>query len=476
LGDRERSCPQKLHGAKQQALAVFIGMWMVLASMTYGQDAPAFDQYGGLKDRNFGAGKCFRTHNDGERWWLVTPDGGAFLSLGVNNVNPEGDVERGTGRQPYKENVLKKYGSVEQWIAAARDNLRAWGLNTLGDWSSAHLRGMVPYTVELSVSPGGWGRGVVPDFFDPKVYERIRRRGAEVDAFKDDPWLIGYFLDNELPWAFDYRCMPSLFPGYMAMAPESPGKQRLVAFFKEHYGTVEALARVWNTHLSDWADLAKVKGMPARDAARAEADQEAFVLEAARQYFKAAAEGIRSKDKEHLIMGCRFVCALVPKPVVQACGEFCDVVTINYYEPGPVGEVALRLSSGIAMRLPEDLSFRAFYETAKKPLMVTEFSFRGMDSGMPNTFPPGWFLQPTVPAQEDRADKFEQCVNTWLSQPYFVGYHWFEYIDEPHGGRFDGEDGNYGLVNIEDEPYRVLADRFARVNRRVWDLHAQSGK
>ena len=457
-------------------MVVFVGLWMVFASMAHGQEAPAFDQYGGLKDKNFGPGKCFRAHNDGERWWLVTPDGGAFLSLGVCNVNPEGDVERGTNRQPYRDNVLKKHGSVEQWTAATRDHFREWGLNTLGNWSSGHLRGMIPYTVELSVNPGGWGRGKVPDFFDPKVYERMRQRGAAVDTYVNDPWLVGYFLDNELPWSYDYRRFPSLFPGYVAMAPEAPGKQRLVAFFRERYGTPEAFAKVWDVKLSDWAELAQLKGMTALDSAKAEADREEFVHVAAREYFKAAAEGIRSKDKEHLILGCRFVWALVPKPVVQACGEYCDVVSINYYEAGPVGETALNLTSGISMRLPRDLSLRAFFDAAKKPLMVTEFSFRGMDSGMPNTFPPGWLLQPNVATQQDRANKFEHCVTTWLSQPYFVGYHWFEYIDEPKGGRFDGEDGNYGLVNQEDDPYGVLVERFTKMNRRVWDLHAQSGK
>jgi hypothetical protein len=455
-------------------MTVLAGLWMVLASAAHGQEAPAFDQYGGLKDKNFGPGRCFRSHNDGERWWLVTPDGGAFLSLGVNNVNPDGDVERGTGRQPYRETVQKKYEAVDRWTAATHERLRAWGLNTVGNWSSGHLRGMMPYAVELSVNPGGWGRGKVPDFFDPKVQEQIRQRGAAVDDYVNDPWLLGYFLDNELPWAFDYRGYPSLFPGTMAMAPETPGKQRLVAFFKERYGALEAFSKVWDVRLSDWAELARLKNMAPVDFVRAEADREEFVYLAACGYFKAAAAGIRSKDPDHLILGCRFVCALVPGPVVRACGEFCDVVSVNYYEAGPVGASALALTTGISMRLPGDLSFQAFYESAKKPLMITEFSFRGMDSGMPNTFPPGWLLQPSVATQQDRADKFEQCVNTWLSKPYFVGYHWFEFVDEPKGGRFDGEDGNYGLVNLEDDPYGVLVDRFSRVNRRIWELHGKA--
>jgi hypothetical protein len=49
-------------------------------------------------------------------------------------------------------------------------------------------------------------------------------------------------------------------------------------------------------------------------------------------------------------------------------------------------------------------------------------------------------------------------------------------MDEPHAGRAgDGENGNYGLVNIEDAPYAEFIARVQAVNRRVWDLHAASG-
>jgi hypothetical protein len=102
---------------------------------------------------------------------------------------------------------------------------------------------------------------------------------------------------------------------------------------------------------------------------------------------------------------------------------------------------------------------------------VTEFGFRANDSGMPNSYPPGLLLQPNVPTQKVRADKFEECATTWMRQPYFLGYHWFDYMDEPKGGRFDGEDGNYGLVNNNDNPYTVLVERLKRTNTRVWDLH-----
>jgi len=40
--------------------------------------------------------------------------------------------------------------------------------------------------------------------------------------------------------------------------------------------------------------------------------------------------------------------------------------------------------------------------------------------------------------------------------PYVVGADWFQYYDEPTHGRFDGEDYNFGLVDIHDQPYKPL--------------------
>ncbi|MBI1320013.1 MAG: hypothetical protein GC168_13875 [Candidatus Hydrogenedens sp.] len=442
-------------------------------AMSAAADAPEFDAYGGWMAKDFGAAPWFRTQEADGRWWLVTPGGHAFLSLGSCVVNPRGDILRGTDTRPYRDNVLAKHGSDEGWAEATRERYHAWGLNTLGNWSGEELRKDFPYTVELGVSGGGWGKDSVPDFFDPAVQDGIRERASRVEAYVDDPNLIGYYLDNELPWSTDWRFYPDLFPGYMAMPSEAPGKQRLMAFLQERYEDFAAFARVWLAKAEDWDSLREARKVTPRNRARAEADMEEFVYLAAREYFRNAAEGIRSKDDHHLILGCRFVWVLAPRPVVRACGEFCDVVTINYYEAGWLGKLALKLTGKTSLRIDTKPDLAAFHELTGKPLMVTEFSFRGRESNNPNSFPPGMLIQPTVATQQDRADKFEHYVTQWMSQPAFVGYHWFQWMDEPAGGRaHDGENGNYGLVTIEDEPWPALTDRLRAVNENVWSLHA----
>ena len=101
--------------------------------------------------------------------------------------------------------------------------------------------------------------------------------------------------------------------------------------------------------------------------------------------------------------------------------------------------------------------------------MITEFSFKAMDSGLPNTKGAG---QP-VETQQNRANNFATYVEALMAIPFAVGYHWFEHADEPAEGRFDGENSNYGLVNIKDEPWEILVGRMMQVNGDIEQVHTK---
>ena len=103
--------------------------------------------------------------------------------------------------------------------------------------------------------------------------------------------------------------------------------------------------------------------------------------------------------------------------------------------------------------------------------MITEFSFKAMDSELPNTKGAG---QP-VPTQKDRADHFERFVRALMRLPYCVGYHWFQWSDQPAQGRFDGENSNYGLVKETDEAWELLTQRMKEVNGHIETIHAGKG-
>ena len=62
-------------------------------------------------------------------------------------------------------------------------------------------------------------------------------------------------------------------------------------------------------------------------------------------------------------------------------------------------------------------------------------------------------------------------VTELMELPYAVGFHWFEYADQPKEGRGDGENCNYGLVNVEDKPWEILTQKMSEVNRKIEAIH-----
>jgi hypothetical protein len=71
---------------------------------------------GGWKAKRFNATGFFRVEKE-DRWWLVTPEGNAFLSRGINHLAPD------LWKQNYNREVWKKKlglqnlnGSTFKWV------------------------------------------------------------------------------------------------------------------------------------------------------------------------------------------------------------------------------------------------------------------------------------------------------------------------------------------------------------------------
>ena len=124
-----------------------------------------------------------------------------------------------------------------------------------------------------------------------------------------------------------------------------------------------------------------------------------------------------------------------------------------------------------------DLPDVAFMERAHiatgRPIVNGEFSFTAVDSNMPNTRGARAFLAEKT--QTARAEKFSAYATTLLSQPWAIGFGWWNFVDEPSSGRWpDGENSNYGVVNLADDVYSELARAFRNFAARANALHAAS--
>lgn len=396
----------------------------------------------------FGAGQYYRVEQKSGVWWFITPSGKRTLSIGVDNVSYRGDVIHHTKIHPYHNNVSKLYPTENAWAKTEIGRLRSWGFNTLGAWTVPFLwKYKMPYTVILDIaarSGANWWKGIPVDVYSPR-FENTAREIAEKECAprRNDPYLVGYFSDNELRWGPDWRGKQNMLTMYLNLPSNSSGREHAIEFLKKRYsGKIQKLNQAWGVHATSFADVPS-----AGTTAAFKADNLVFVGMVARRYFDVCAHAIHAADPNHLYLGAKFA-GMPPDPVLRA-SHVTDVDSVDIYkfDPRPVVE--------------------HIYKMAHRPVLVAEFAFRAENSGLPNTQGAG----PKVPDQAARARAYKKYV-TWLeSMPEAVGFHWFEWCDEPKQGRFDGENSNYGLVNIKDQPYTQFVKAVKVANKDAVAVH-----
>ena len=464
------------------------------AAQSHGSAVPArrdLDRYGGRLDVQGRATGWFHTQKLDGRWRLVTPDGHGFFSLGVNAVATDGGrsyVEgrdwmfdglpqahglwaafhgRGEDRGQtgaaaglayhqgqwfdfYAANLYRIDGKAwrEAWRRRTRTRLEAWGFNTLGNWSDeAVARGRnLAYTRSINIT-GDYGNvatgydywGRMPDPFDPRFAQAAERAVAQASAgVRDDPWLLGYFADNELAWAAPGPLGRwALAQGTLRGEPGSAAKRAFLAQLQRKYGDALKLGVAWGIGLTSWSALAAPGFQPpAPDQAHpaiAE-DYAAWLRAYAEQYFRVVAQTLHRHDPHHLFLGGRF--AVRTPEAVAACARWCDVVSINVYADLP----------GHGMDLDR-------LHALDKPVLVSEFSFGSTDRGPFGTGPVA------VWNEAQRGPAYARFLAAAAAAPSIVGAHWFDYADQPVSGRLlDGENAHFGLVGITDIPFGSFVD------------------
>ncbi|HEV7776154.1 MAG TPA: beta-agarase [Luteibacter sp.] len=462
------------------------------------------DRYGGRMDMPATkASGWFRTEKRGSRWWLVTPEGHAFFSLGVNAVVADGGRTYVEGREYmftglpkadgafaafygsadsrsdqgsqrdnglnhgrwfdfYAANLYRAFGTdwANAWRQRTLDRLTSWSFNTLGNWSDPALpqAGRIAYTVPVliagdynTVSTGYdyWGR--MPDPFDPRFVDATRKAVAvATKRVRDDPWLLGYFADNELAWAgMGPQGRWALAVGSLKQGPQSPAKQAFVAQLRQKYGDAGKLAVAWGVSIASWeqllaADFAAPEPSEAKPAIVD--DYVAFLRLYADTYFHTVADELKRADPHHLFLGGRL--AVRTPEVEAACAQWCDVVSINMYTD-----------------LPEHGFDVAAFRKLDKPVLISEFHFGSADRG------PFGSGVAAVASEGERGKAYAKFVDAATASGVVVGTHWFEYVDQPVTGRvLDGENSHIGLVGITDVPFGDFVRDVRAVNRHTMGL------
>jgi hypothetical protein len=387
--------------------------------------------------------------------WFVAPNGEKFYGAGVNGVDAGHRPEQVKGRPAYY--LWNLYASPDLWAANIRERLAKWGFNHLGAWSFCEEKIGLPYIANLDL--GRMSEALWFDAFDPALPARVMDWADRLTTPHRERGLrIGYFPDNEVGW-----WNAALFEFYLSKGWRNHTKRLLWQLLHDRY------EGKWPALLQDWVPSEKIDSLKSlrhagavlkiRPGGKGIKLINEFTYLCAERYYKLVHDALRAADPGALIFSDRLP-IYYSQDAVRAMVPYVDVIASNYDLDGPDGWVAHYFFEGLAA-------------LAGKPVLVSEFFCGAMEnrSGNKNT---GHLLK--VATQTQRAMVVEQALQNFARRPNIIGTHWFQYYDEPMGGRSDGEDYNMGLVDIYDQPYEEVVASFQRTNALLPRLHAGASR
>ena len=458
-----------------------------------------WDEYGGwAAGPTLEATGHFRVEKYEGKWWLVDPLGNLFWSHGIDAVRPGAatpvtDREhyftglpedsspfyseaKGAAREYYEErsyrmfdllaaNLERRYGSdwYEVWAERVHKRLRSWGVNTMACWSdeSAYLMQRTPYVVYLhsgspaiSAAEGHWFN--FPDPFDKGFREGIGKIKSwnhgeivteslthEEGKSAEDPWCIGYFVDNEANWRDDLFLASSV----LQSPPDQAAKVEFRKALRNQYRSIVKLNLAWESNYKSWDDFLASRQVPESEASKV--DLRAFTMKIAAQYFRVIRDRIREVAPNKLYLGARFYTRVgdASSPaawMVPIAAEFCDVVSFNRYR-----------YTCSELQMPEGLD---------RPIMIGEWHIGALDRGMLHTGLRNAY------DQNERAVLYEFYVRQALENPFLVGTHWFKFADQANTGRRDGENYQIGFVDICNNPQAEIVAASRRIGSQLYPL------
>jgi len=429
------------------------------------------DEIGGLEGKKLKATGFFRYEKVGEKWWFVTPEGDLFWSLGVTGIRPKNDktdVTHVLGREylfdylPEKEgqfasawvgddrfsfyylNLLRKYGQIDRWRSHVFGRLNQWGINTIGNWSEDSLlfQSKTPFTKSFDTKIPAYmaGHGI-SDFFHPGWVAAVDSVLREALRFKDNKYLLGYFVDNEQGWG------KGDFSRFLeTLSDSSRSREVWVEMLQQKFKTIQSLNRQRKTSFSSWDEVRLLKDRSEFPLLHKEIV--AFETAFAAQYFRVVSSTLKKYDPNHLYLGCRFTRQPKPWHIMQTAGKYCDVITVNVY-------------TFIAKEL------ETWHEATQKPILIGEHH---VPLASERQFPPNYKCFP----EKERKEYYLKYVERWAKMPFSLGCHWYQFADQHLTGRStDGECQTVGLVDITDQPHRHMIEAVNKASTEIYEWHLE---
>ncbi len=419
-----------------------------------------FSKWGGDATRTWTATGFFRTEFRDNRWWFVDPDGHPFWSAGMDCVranisgittNLEAGVPKTFGEKPdvnfLGHNLERVFGKAWKttWDAMVPNLLREFGINTIGNWSDEDTAraAKFPYVMPL---PGFHPKqsGTIfrefPDVFHPEFEADAKEFSKSLEAVRDDRALIGYFLMNEPTWGFSAQTPAEAM---LTLTESAHSRDAFAKWLAEKHG--DNLAATWNMSGASLAKIRNGSWAGAAFTAEARADFEAFSTVLCAKLFDMLSAACKAVAPHHLNLGARYY-TVPPRWALLGMANAFDVFSINgYSKKAPDGG--------------EEIS-----RVANKPVLVGEWHFGALDTGLPASG------IGHVRDQAARGAAYRYYLEQSAAAPWCVGVHWFTLYDQSAMGRFDGEAYNIGFLDVCNRPYAPLCEAAAASFVRVYDV------
>lgn len=438
------------------------------------------DRFGGWTGRSFEATGFFRLEK-ADRWWLVTPDGNAFLSWGINHLYPD------LWRQDYNQAAWKQKLGLDSLKGAAFNTaLRNWflqtceqfGFNTVGVHNSLAVinspQPRVPYMQPLHfVDTPHWKSDVPDENFVDVFAEDFRQHCfavAEkmVAPVRNDPFLLGYSMtDCTMFTEEDLRERPDVIGGSRRAArigwprrlrnlgEVSAGKQAWVAAMRDVYAdSITAFNRTYDTDFDSFQSLTAAENWRPQTQLSNPAetrDNTVFLQRCVSQYYETAVAAIRHFDTNHLFFGDKINANTDSlDTVLPVTSRYTDAILYQMYGRFEVQRPGLD----------------RWRQLTDKPFLNGDSAFTMTTDTMPRPY------GPVADNVTQRAEWTGEFFTQAFERPDFIGWHYCGLIDAPnlvprkkarqHSGLLDGYGDAYPALQ---RVLRQSADRLYEISQ-----------
>lgn len=475
----------------------------------------------------YGATGFFRVEKVNGKWWFVNPLGNLTYLSGLSLVSHRGHETTIKGREvlfqelppktgntatvwadraclannqniggvgefcggmhwsPYLNNLYIKYQDpakpfnqdeiLKRWGTTTQNRFYDWGFNLTDGVTSVQRYFKMPYVLMIDLNNQGKKipGALMPDVYDPlfksstqayfKKFITDRKIPGTTNSVNKDPYLVGFFSDNELDFGHSWTTNPTdiyylILHIFKQLGTSVPAKKALTDKLKAKYVDLNVLKTAWAqplTLINTWDDFSNnALSFSSPFNAAFIADLSMLLKDYAEVYYSTMKDILKVEAPNHMYIGNRFAgFHRTPKEAIDACVKYCDVFSINYYE---------------TTLIPAEWGYLL---TKDKPIFITEYHFGAPTHGGSwggNT----WFTN-----QQERQEAYINFVKEVQTVYQIVGNVYQPYVDRPLTGvNFAYQNSFVGFLTTVDRPYPKMVEAAKLVNHSVYDVRGSLPK